>query len=230
MIKTRGKLIVIDGIDGAGKTTQTDLLREYMKVNSVPAHHIKFPRYNSFYGNTAAKFLRGELGSFDEVSPYLASLIFAMDRSSAKEEIAGYLNSGIHIITDRYATSNMAHQGSKFSDERARKEFLDWVFELEYVQEKIPKEDIVLFLDMPAWIARDLLSSQIEKSYLKGKKDIHEERVTHLEKTREEFLKLNRAHKHWIKIKCTDSRGKLLTIQDIHEESLGALRQSIEGI
>lgn len=226
----QGKLIVIDGIDGAGKTTQTELLLEYFKSCKVAAQHMKFPRYESFYGKTAAKFLRGELGPIESVSPYLASLIYAMDRSAVRDEMNSILNQGTHIITDRYATSNMAHQGSKFADSKERKEFLKWVHELEYEEEKIPKENIVLLLDMPVNHALTLINNQSSKEYLNGKKDIHEESIAHLTETKEEYYELCEANAHWVRIDCVDSKEKLLAPTQIHEKIVGALRQSIDGI
>src|SRR3989344_2308491 len=112
----KGKIIVIEGGDGSGKATQSKLLIEYLEKNSIPHAYLDFPNYSSFYGKLVGKFLRGEFGDLDSVSPYLASLTFALDRLSSKDTIENHLKAGKIVVMNRYATSNMAHQGSKIAD------------------------------------------------------------------------------------------------------------------
>ena len=113
----KGKLIVIEGTDGSGKTTQLKLLKSYLEKNSIPVETVSFPRYKkSFHGKTVAKYLRGEFGAMDSVSPYLVSLAYAMDRATAKWDMNKWLREGKIVIADRYATSNMAHSAAKLPE------------------------------------------------------------------------------------------------------------------
>src|SRR3990167_8453524 len=166
MNNKKGKLIVIDGGDGSGKTIQAKLLLGYFKTNKLPAKYFDFPQYESFYGKTVAKFLRGEFGNIDQVSPYLASLAYALDRASAKNEMEFLLKKGGYIIANRYATSNIAHQGAKFFSIKEREHYLKWVYELEYKIHRIPKEDIVIYLYVPWQIGSKLTENRKKRKYL----------------------------------------------------------------
>src|SRR3990167_6096394 len=111
---TKGKLIVIEGGDGSGKTIQSKLLTKNLRQYGVPTEYLDFPQYyHSFHGETVAKFLRGEFGNINKVSPYLASFPFALDRASVKDTMKVILNKGINIVANRYATSNLIYQAAK---------------------------------------------------------------------------------------------------------------------
>lgn len=220
----KGKLIVIDGGDGSGKTTQTKLLVEYLKKHKMPTKHMDFPQYyHSFHGKTVAKFLRGEMGNINEVSPYLASLAYALDRASAKEEIENFLNKGGYIISNRYATSNMAHQSAKFPKKQDRENYLKWEYELEYKVHKIPKEDIVIYLYVPWKMGLNLTKFKGNRAYLKGQSDIAERDINHRIQSEKMYLELAKRYKHWVKIDCT-SKGKILTPHQIHLKLIKALK------
>lgn len=162
----RGKLIVLDGGDGSGKTTQTELLVQYLSVKGVRVKSFDFPRYySSFHGKVAGRFLAGEFGNVNQVSPYLASLAYALDRASAKDEMDRWLSTGGVIVSNRYATSNMAHQGARLP-EKERKEFLDWIDELEYKVHKIPREDIVIYLHVPWKVGMELTKKKREYEHI----------------------------------------------------------------
>ena len=118
--KRKGKLIVIDGGDGSGKATQSEMLIAYLKKSGNKVKYVDYPRYyTSFHGNVVARFLRGEFGKLDEVSPYLSALAYAVDRAGTKEELDDWLASGGIVISNRYATSSMAHQGAKMPHKKA---------------------------------------------------------------------------------------------------------------
>jgi len=220
-----GKLIVIDGGDGSGKTTQAQLLVEYLKNHGKLVKYIDFPRYyESFHGQTVARFLRGEFGGIDEVSPYLASLPYAMDRNDASIEMKDFLSRGGYIISNRYATSNMAHQGAKFESTGARDDFLKWIYTLEYKAEMIPKEDIVIYLSVPPSITSNLIKKKDTRAYLNGEgMDIHEKNQDHQQKTREMYLYLAQLFPHWSTIECTDKTG-ILEKSKIHDQILDVLQ------
>ena len=220
-----GIFIVIDGSDGSGKTTQANLLISYLKKKKIPVKYVDFPQYySSFHGKTVAKFLRGEFGTIDQVSPYLASLAYALDRASVKAEMNDFLEKGGVIIANRYATSNMGHQGAKFSNEKDRSTFLKWVYELEYKVHKIPKEDVVIYLYVPWKTGMKLTEKKGERGYLKGKeKDIHEKDIAHRIASENMYLFLAKKH-HWIQIQCVE-KDVLLSPQEIHEKTIAALKK-----
>lgn len=216
--KVKGKLIVIEGGDGSGKTTQAKLLLNYLKMHSVPVQYYDFPQYyTTFHGNTVAKFLRGEFGDIDQVSPYLASLSYALDRASVKQQMVDFLRKGGYIIANRYVTSNIAHQTAKLKTKREKKDFAKWVKELEYNVHKIPKEDLVVYLYVPWKIGMELTEHKQGQDYLLGKKDIHEKDIRHRQAAEEMYLELAKKNKHWVKVDCVID-GKLLSKEEIHKK------------
>lgn len=221
----RGKLIVIDGGNGSGKTMQAKLLIDFFKKRHLPSKYVDFPQYySSFHGKTVAKFLRGEFGSIDEVSPYLASLSFALDRASVKNEMEDFLIDGGFIIANRYVTSSMAHQGAKFKSEKERKEFLKWLYELEYKVHKMPKEDLVIYLYVPWQISMKLTEKKNNREYLKGNHDIEEKDLKNRIESEKMYLNFFSENKHWVKIDCVDN-GKILPPEIIHKKILGILKK-----
>lgn len=219
----KGKLIVIDGGDGSGKATQAKLLIDYLKKNKYKVKSVDFPQYySSFSGKTVAMFLRGEFGELDAVSPYLASMPYALDRASVKEEMEEFLAEGGIIVANRYATSNMAHQAAKIPSNDEKKKFLDWVYELEYKVLKIPKEDVVVYLYVPWEVGYELTKNKSDRAYLKGKAhDIAEADMQHRQDAEKMYLALAK-EKGWVQIDCT-VKNKLLTIEEIHQELLARL-------
>jgi len=214
----KGKLIVIDGGDGSGKTTQAELLVSYFKAKKIPVKYMDFPQYyHSFHGKTVAKFLRGEFGKIDEVSPYLSSLAYALDRASVKQEMDDYLSRGGVIVANRYATSNMAHQSAKFTNEKDRKEYLKWIYELEYKIHRIPKEDMVIYLHVPWKVGFSLSLQKGVRKYLKGKDDIAEKDLKHRMETEKMYLLLAKKYKHWKVIDCMKN-NQLLSKEEIHNQ------------
>lgn len=224
--KRYGKLIVIDGGNGSGKTTQTKLLIDYLKQNKIQVRSVDFPQYySSFHGKTVAKFLRGEFGTLDQVSPYLSSLAFAVDRASIKREMDDFLAKGGYIVANRYATSSLAHQSAKFSDSTKQNEFLDWLYDLEYKVHKIPKENVVIYLYVPVDFGKKLTLKKGKRAYLKGQnEDIEENDHAYRIKTEKMYLQLAKQYKHWHKIDCIKNNN-LLPVETIHQEIIKTLKQ-----
>lgn len=218
--KRQGKFIVIDGTDGSGKATQTKLLVERLKKNGHRVKTVDFPQYeNNFFGKIVGRYLSGEFGTSSEVSPYLASVLYAADRFETKEKIEKWLEDGNIIIADRYASSNQIHQGGKIKDPKKRKEFLSWLEEMEYKIFKIPRPDASIYLDVPLKLSLKLLknkSAQKRKKYLQGKKDIHESDPRHLQDAKNSAIKLVEKNNNWIKINCVKN-GELLKISEISQ-------------
>lgn len=222
--KRKGKLIVVDGGDGSGKTTQAHLLMEYLKKHTMLAKYMDFPQYySSFHGKTVARFLRGEFGTLDQVSPYLAALAFAVDRASVKNEMDDFLKKGGYIIANRYATSSMAHQAAKFMQKNDQEEFLKWEYEMEYKVHKIPKEDIVIYLYVPWQYGISLTKKKGNRAYLQGKsEDIHESNLSYRQAVESMYLALVRRYPHWVMITCVED-NKVLSPQAIHKKILTVL-------
>lgn len=221
----KGYLIVIEGADGAGKTTQAQLLVNYIKTHSFPVKYVDFPQYyNSFHGKIIARYLRGELGTIDQVSPYFVSLAFAVDRASAKKEMDHFLKKGGYIISNRYATSSMVYQAAKFKDTKDQKEFLKWNYELEYIVNKIPHENIVIYLHIPWQIGIKLTQKKGDRAYLEGKNDIHEVNPDYRQAVETMYLKLAKQYKHWVTINCVKD-DSILSREIISQKILEALRQ-----
>lgn len=221
--KRKGRLIVIDGGDGSGKTTQSELLINYLQNKGIKVKYMDFPRYyTSFHGRIVGRFLSGEFGGLDVVSPYLASLAYALDRASAKEEMDAWLSSGGTIISNRYATSNMAHQGARLPAEK-RKEFENWIDELEYKVHKIPREDIVVYLYVPWKIGFELTKKKAERKYINGGQDIAEKDIAHRQEAEKMYLALAKSRNNWVVIDCVKS-GKILPKEEVHELVIKTLK------
>ncbi len=222
--KRKGKLIVIDGGDGSGKTTQATMLVEYLKRKKMPVMYVDFPQYyTSFHGKTVARFLRGEFGGIDQVSPHLISLAYALDRASIKNEMVKFLNDGGFIIANRYATSSMAHQSAKIKDKEKKEELLKWIYELEYKVNKMPKEDIVIYLYVPWEIGLYLTKNKPVRHYLSGENaDIHEKDLQYRQAVEKTYLDLSKRYTHWEKIDCIKN-GKILPPRTIHQKIIETL-------
>ncbi|MBI4999856.1 hypothetical protein HZB97_03765, partial [Candidatus Gottesmanbacteria bacterium] len=226
----KGKLVIVEGSDGSGKATQTELLVDYLKKKKIPVKAMDFPRYySSFHGKIVGRFLNGEFGKIDQVSPYLASLAYALDRAAAREEMEDWLGRGGLIVSNRYVTSNMAHQGAKLPQEK-RDEFVKWVDELEYKVHKIPREDLVIYLYVPWKIGLELTKKKGERGYVKGL-DIAEADIKHRQKAEKMYLWLAKTRKNWVKIDCLPAGrqvadSKIRPKQEIHQEILKVLKEN----
>lgn len=224
--KRNGKLVVIDGTDGSGKGTQTQLLLDYLESEHIQHKYIDFPRYyTSFHGKMVGRYLTGEFGSMESASPYLSSLFYAMDRLTARDELVDWLQEGNLVVANRYTTSSMAFQTARVAEDN-QEEFLHWLYEMEYKEHKLPKEDLVIFLYVPVEISQQLIEQKAKREYTKGKqKDIHEANVAYQKKVLQLYLDLAKKHKHWEVIECVDGQGKLYPVPVIHSKIIEVLRQ-----
>ncbi|MEK6635337.1 MAG: hypothetical protein AABY38_03180, partial [Planctomycetota bacterium] len=214
-----GKLIVITGIDGSGKTVQTKLLCERLLKEGHPVVNTDFPQYGkTFFADMVTKYLNGEFGSADSVSPYLAALLYAGDRWEAKEQINNWLKDGKIIVSNRYVCDNMAHQGGKIASPTEKKNFYKWLDKLEYHVFAIPRADLNILLYVPAEIAYQLIEKKEQRAYLAGKKkDIHEEDINHMRYAQQTFMEIAKGKKDWVTIDCAKN-GAMLSEQTIAEK------------
>jgi Thymidylate kinase len=221
--KQKGKLIIIEGGDGSGKATQAQLLVSYLKKKKILVKYFDFPQYyQTFHGQTVARYLRGEFGTLDNISPYLASLAYALDRLSAKEQMEDFLKKGGVIIANRYTPSNMAYQGARFSNEKEQEKFFQWLYELEYKINKIPKENLVIYLHVPWEIGVELTAKKVDRQYLLGKEDIHEKNIDFRKKVEQMYLHLSKTKKNWVVLNCVEN-GKILPKEVIHQKVIQIL-------
>lgn len=215
----QGKLIVITGIDGSGKTVQTKLLYQRLLREGYPAEITDFPQYGkTFFADMVTKYLKGEFGSADSVSPYLAALLYAGDRWECREQINRCLREGKIIVSNRYVCDNMAHQGGKIRSAAKQEEFFRWLDTLEHQIFAVPRSNLNILLYVPPETAYHLVEKKEERAYLAGgKKDIHEADINHLRYAQQTFLEIAKGKKEWITIDCTEN-GKLLSEQLIAEQ------------
>lgn len=178
-----GKLIVIEGLDGSGKSTQLEMLQNRLKEKNISFKAISFPDYESDSSALVKMYLSGRFGNKpNDVNPFAASLFYCVDRyASFKEKWGKEYADGKLIVAGRYTTSNAIHQASKLS-EKEWKPFLDWLYDIEYIKVGIPKPDLVIFLDMPVEVSQKLLTGRYKGD--EGSKDIHERDVEYLSRCR----------------------------------------------
>lgn len=186
--------IVLEGLDGAGKSSQLDLLSKQMAKGGKKIRTLHFPRLDQKpYGDMIASFLRGEYGTLDLVHPRLAALLYALDRREAADDLRQTLAEGGTLLVDRYVLSNLAYQGAKIAGAEEKAKLADWIETLEYIHHNIPRPDLTLFLDAPLAFTLDKISGTrkgADRDYLKGKQDIHEASQALQKLVRQEFLTL----------------------------------------
>ena len=228
---TKGKLIVIDGIDGSGKATQVRLLAERLKKEKVKVKTTEFPNYEeNFFGGLIGEYLAGAYGDFFFFFPRVGSVLYAEDRFESKERLHKWLSEGFTVLIDRYASANQIHQGGKIKDIKERKKFLSWLDEMEFSVFKIPKPDLVVYLDVPYEVSKSWLEKKIllkKKKYLKGRVDVAEENLTYLKNSRESALLLAKQNKNWSKVTCC--KGMVcMSPEQVHEEVFATVNKRLK--
>lgn len=221
MKKKKGIFIVIDGIDGTGKATQTELLVKRLTKEGIKARKIDFPGYErNVFGKLIGECLVGKRGDFLHVDPYVGSTLYAADRFESSSLIKEWIAKGYVVIADRYVSSNQIHQGGKIKNLDKKKEFLNWLETIEYKIFKIPKPKVILYLHLPVSLSVMLLekkSAVRKKRYMEGmKKDKVESSMKYLENSRKNALQIISKNNKWIKIECS-LNGRVKTRENIHE-------------
>ena len=216
---TGGRFIVIEGLDGSGKSTQIDLLLNYLRERKQVFEYLHFPRTDQgYYGDLVARFLRGDLGPLETVHPYLVALIYAGNRYDFKEKIRQWLGEGTMVIADRYVISNIAFQCAKLSPGKERDELRDWILEFEYNYNKIPRPEMNIFLDVPFDFTESMLRSGRrggDRQYLQGKPDIHEQDIDFQRRVREVYLNQASNDPSVHVLDCSGRQGEMLAPEQI---------------
>lgn len=210
----KGKLIVIEGIDGSGKATQAALLVSKLKSHGYKVATLNIPQYQTFFGKMIARYLQNEFG---RTSPYLASMLYAANRYEVKDKLNKWLKEGFVVVLNRYATSNLIHQTADLENKRDRLEFEKWISEMEYKVFGLPKPDYVLLLDMPANLSNKLIEQKsfAERKHMRGaKRDILESDFEFQKKSLLQAHDLLKKNKNWIRIQCVEN-GLVRSKKDI---------------
>ena len=212
-------LIVLEGLDGAGKSTQLKMVTSYFSSLGRKVDYLHFPRYTApIYGELIAKFLRGDFGAIDQVHPQLVALLFAEDRRDAASLIRSWTNQGHVVVLDRYVYSNIAFQCAKLAAPEEAAALRDWILDLEFGRYGIPRPTLNLFLDVPiAFVDAKLKNSRKggDRSYLAGKADIHEADIAFQVRVRDLYREQCGLDDSFLRIDCGDSAGNMLPAADI---------------
>jgi dTMP kinase len=214
-------LIVLEGLDGAGKSTQVKRLKEYLTERCGSLEYIHFPRYDApVYGELISRFLRGDFGSNEAVHPQLVALLFAEDRHGAAPVMRKALEEGKTVLLDRYVYSNIAYQCAKLQDLQERRKLRDWIFNTEYGDFELPEPDLNLFLDVPIGFVEQSLKHQREgqdRNYLSGAQDIHEASIAFQKAVRDMYVAETARDPKFRRIDCSGSTGEMLPPDTIFE-------------
>jgi len=224
----KGKLIVIEAGDGSGKATQTKLLFDKLSLNNYNVKHVEFPDYQSESSALIKMYLNGEFGNNpNDVNPYAASTFYATDRyASYKKKWGDFYQSGGIILADRYTTSNMVHQAAKIINPDERDEYLNWLWDLEFVKFKLPVPDCVVFLDMHPQYSQILINNRSNK-FGDGEKDIHERNYDYLVHSYNNATQI-RVSFGWEMVNCVHN-GQLRSKEDIHRDIYEIVTKVIHG-
>ena len=211
--------IVLEGLDGAGKSTQIKLLRQLFASRGIESEYVHFPRFDSpVFGELIARFLRGELGSVESVDPYIVALLFAGDRADMAPQIRAWQAEGKVVIVDRYVYSNIGDQCAKLATEEQRAKLKQWILDTEYGYYNIPRPDLSLFLDVPFAFTAKSLTEQREgddRAYLNGSKDIHESSLDLQQMVRNVYLEAAKTDEALQVINCSNAEGGMDTPEGI---------------
>lgn len=212
----KGKFIVIDGTDGSGKATQTELLVKRLKKAGYKVKIFDFPQYGLKSAGLVEEYLNGKYGSAQEVGPYRASIFYACDRYDASFKIRKYLDAGMVVVSNRYVTANMGHQGGKITNVVQRKRYFNWLYDLEYKIFGIPKPDLNIILHVDAAIAQKLVDGKGARGYTKKKRDLHEKDLKHLRDAEKVYLEIAKSFPKFSLISCTEN-GSIMSRERISD-------------
>lgn len=224
------KLFVIEGLDGAGKSTQIKLLKDFFVKQGYSCEYLHFPRTEApYFGELISRFLRGEFGTINEVDPYLVAMLYAGDRKDASQQIWDWMKKGNIVILDRYTYSNIAYQCAKLDDTEQQTALLEWILKLEFEHFAIPKPDLNIFLDVPFSFTQTKLTTKRsgnDRNYLNGGFDIHESSLSFQKKVRDMYLYVSGMDKRLAVVNCNNKDGGMLFPEEIFERIVEIIRKS----
>lgn len=217
----RGKFIALEGIDGSGKRTQMEMLSRALRERRVEHVTVSFPRYDGFFGQMVARYLNGEFGTLAEVDAHFSALLYAGNRLENKSHLEETLARGKMIIADRYIGSNLAHQGARVPRRNLR-EFVSWLEQLEHGVYGLPREDLVIYLRVPAAQAQRQVEKKGVRGYTQRRRDLQEASLAHLKAAASVYDQLSK-RRNWTAVNCVGERRALRSPEAIHMELMAAI-------
>ena len=220
-----GKIIVIEGVNDSGKETQSKLLAKALKQEGYKVVEFSFPMYKSPTGKIFKNCVLGKDGSgyfpegYENLNPYVVCLYTAADRKYHKEKIEKYLQDGYIVILNRYTSSNMAHQGSRYNDSEERFFMYQWIDKLEYWLLKLPKPDCTILLKVPAKYLNQLDEKQVSFTF--------QENIFDQDSVLKAYIELSELY-NWDTIDCV-SNDKMKSVEEIHQEIMKIVRINLEN-
>jgi len=212
-----GAFIVLEGTDGSGKTSQLELIKQRLVGEGYRVTLFDFPQYSQPSSYFVHRYLQGDYGTIDSVGPYASSLFYALDRYEAAAQIRTALDNGQVVLANRYAASNMAHQGAKFSSPEQRKGYYIWIDNLEYQVLGIPRPDMSFILSMPPEAAMQHVQARGKTARAKNIRDLHEEDSKHQENSVRIYSEMSQLFpKDFILVDCTRA-GKVMPLESVHQ-------------
>lgn len=205
-----GRFIVIDGPDGSGKKTQTEMLLKTLEQSGYNADMLDFPQYGKVSAAMIEKYLKGDFG---QLNPEAASIFYAIDRFDASYKLRELLTDSKIVLANRYVTSNAGHQGAKISEPSDRIKFYKWLDNLEYGTYNIPKPDLNIILHIPSEVTWELIEKRSKDE--DRKRDIHEQDKEHLQRAEAVYLEIAELFPNTRLVECVEN-GRLLTPMEVH--------------
>ncbi len=221
-----GKIVVIEGMDGSGKSTQTKRLYNYLVRQGLRVKQFHFPSGEGFYGDMVNSFLRGEYGDADNVDPYFAAFAFAGNRKETDGRLRKWMREYDIILLDRYTFSNIAYQCAKLRSRKEQRKLSEWIYRLEFRDFGIPKPDISIFMGVPmSFVRHQLMRSRSgsEREYLKGEEDIHEKDISLQYRVASQYRQLCEKYDELVLLECTDENGRMISGDRIHRKIIDML-------
>ena len=213
--------IVIEGLDGSGKSTQLNLVEQFFRKQNLKSKFLHFPRTDSpIWGELISRFLRGDLGNMEQVNPYLIALLYAGDRNDASTTLKQWMNDGYVVIADRYLYSNIAYQCAKLTDKTEKDQLAKWIKHFEYEYNKIPIPDLNLYINVPFHFTQRNLNNArkgSDRDYLNGAFDIHEADLDFQNRVREVYLWQVENNSDFESVECEDANCEMLNPEKISE-------------
>lgn len=218
-------LILIEGVDGSGKNTQSKLLSQKLVKCGYDTDVLSFPQYDKFFGKEISNYLNGGFGDISNVNPKLICLLYALDRKQSKDYLNYFCSSyNKYLVLDRYVQSNIAHQCAKLTNLQEQQELETWIEKLEFDIFSLPRTHINFFLDIPVEFSQQLIMKKEVRGYTDKKKDLHEADTDYMHRSRNYYLYMAKRD-NWNIVQCIENNN-LRSAEDINEEIFGIVKNN----